>query len=48
MKFWDKTLRLVAGLGIAVVCGDSPWMILALWFIITAVYGCPLYKFFKK
>ena len=51
--FWDKTIRLILGAALiwwfGFICAEGgAWQYLWLfgaWLIITAVYGCPLYRF---
>ena len=45
--FLDKTVRLIAGGGLLWNFKDSEslWLLLGAWLIITAFYGCPLYRF---
>lgn len=46
--FWDKTIRLAIGAIIIYSCGfiyGSYWWLFGAWLVITAVYGCPLYRF---
>lgn len=46
--FWDKIIRLILGSGFIFLFGfvcQSWWWLVGAWFILTAVYGCPLYRF---
>lgn len=46
--FWDKSIRLVLGSALIYFFGficSSWWWLFGAWLIITAVYGCPLYRY---
>ncbi|KAB0612096.1 YgaP family membrane protein [Campylobacter hyointestinalis] len=51
MKNLDKTIRLFIAAVIFFIFGfvcQSWWWLIGLWPLLTAVYGCPLYKFIRK
>ena len=49
--FWDKTIRLVLGSALIYFFGficESWWWLFGAWLVITAVYGCPLYRYLAR